>query len=92
MTPFLHQVALELMRAREKHPGKQNSLHEGFAVLLEEVDAFKALVWRQTSDRDPAEVLTELTHIAAMAERCAEDCGLIDATYDTPWQRMGRQQ
>lgn len=89
MTPFLHQVALELMRARSKHE-PIHSLHEGFAVLLEEVDEFKALVWRQTADRDPAEVLTELIHIAAMAARCAEDCGLIDANYDRPWQRMGR--
>lgn len=83
MNPFLHQVALELMRARAKHE-PIHSLHEGFAVLLEEVDEFKALVWRQTKDRDPAELLTELIHIAAMAARCAEDCGLIDATYDRP--------
>ena len=87
MTPFLHQVALELMRAREKHPTKQNGLHEGYGVLLEEVEEFWALVRRQTGDRDPAEVLTELIHIAAMAARCAEDCGLIEATYDVPWQR-----
>jgi hypothetical protein len=90
MTPFLHQVALELMRAKAKHP-KQNSLHEGYAVLLEEVDEFWDLVKRQTSDRDPAEVLTELIHIAAMAARCAEDAGLIEATYDAPWNRMERQ-
>jgi len=90
VTPFLHQVALELMRAKAKHE-PINSLHEGYAVLLEEVEEFWELVRRQTSDRDPAEILTELIHIAAMAERCAEDCGLIDATYDTPWQRAWRQ-
>lgn len=87
MTPFIHHVALELMSARAKHE-PIHSLHEGFAVLLEEVDEFKALVWRQTKDRDPAELLTELIQIAAMAERIAEDCGLIDPTYDNPTQRV----
>jgi hypothetical protein len=84
MTPFLHKVAMELMNARAKHLKPQNSLHEGYAVLLEEVDEFWELVKRQTNDRDPAELLTELVQIAAMAARCAEDCGLIEATYDGP--------
>lgn len=55
MTPFLHKVAMELMAARAKHPGKQNSLHEGYAVLLEEVEEFWAMVKMQTKDRDPSE-------------------------------------
>jgi hypothetical protein len=88
MTPFLHKVAMELMSARAKHPGKQNSLHEGYAVLLEEVEEFWAMVKMQTKDRDPAELLNELVQIAAMAERCAEDCGLIEATYDNPTSRV----
>lgn len=87
MTPFLHKVAMELMAARIKHPGKQNSLHEGYAVLLEEVEEFWAMVKMQTTDRDPADLLNELVQIAAMAERCAEDCGLIEPTYDKPMLR-----
>lgn len=88
MTPFLHQVALELMRARSKHDTPINSPHEGYSVILEEVDEFWAMVKMQTKDRDPAEMLTELIHIAAMAERCAEDCGLIDPNYDSATDRV----
>jgi len=84
MNPFLHQVALELERARTKHPPRQNSLHESYAVILEELDEFWDLVRLQTSERDPAELLTELIQIAAMAARAAEDNGLIATTYDEP--------
>jgi hypothetical protein len=87
MTPFLHQVALEIMQARSKH-APMNSLHEGYAVLLEEVEEFWEMVKMQTKDRDPAEMLTELIQIAAMAERIAEDCKLIDPNYDNPIQRV----
>jgi hypothetical protein len=87
MTPFLHQVAFEVQRARNKH-APMNSLHEGYAVLLEEVDEFWAMVKMQTKDRDPAEMLTELIQIAAMAERIAEDCGLIDPNYDNATARV----
>lgn len=87
MTPFLHQVALEVERARVKH-APLNSLHEGYAVLLEEVDEFWAMVKMQTKDRDPAEMLTELIQIAAMAERIAEDCQLIDPNYDNATSRV----
>ena len=37
----LGMVAMELSAARAKHP-PQKSLHEGYAVLLEEVDEFWA--------------------------------------------------
>lgn len=87
MTPFLHQVALEIMHARAKH-APMNSLHEGYAVLLEEVEEFWAMVRMQTSERDPAEMLTELIQIAAMAERIAEDCKLIDPNYDNATARV----
>lgn len=82
MTPFLHKVALELLRAREKHTPPINSPHEGYAVILEEVDEFWDLVKSQRPD--PAKLLEELVQIAAMAERVAEDCGLIDPNYDKP--------
>jgi len=83
MTPFLHKVAIELMHARSQH-AKQNSLHEGYAVLLEEVEEFWIEVKKRSSERDPQLLLSELIQIAAMAARCAEDCGLIEPTYDTP--------
>ena len=82
MTPFLHKVALELEQARRKHTASINSPHEGYAVILEELDEF----WEQVKCQrpDPAELLIELIQISAMAARTAEDCQLIDPTYDKP--------
>lgn len=74
---FQRLVSDELTSAREKHPGKQNSFHEGYAVLLEEVDEFKEEVWKKQSKRDPAKMLAELVQVAAMAQRTAEDLGLV---------------
>jgi hypothetical protein len=88
MTPFLHHVAMELLTARAKHSTPINSPHEGYSVILEELDEFWELVRRQTKDRDPAEMLMELIQIAAMAARCAEDCGLIDPNYDSATDRV----
>lgn len=85
MTPFLHQVALEIDRARLKHTQPINSLHEGYAVILEELDEFWAMVRMQTKDRDPAKLLEELIQVAAMAARTAEDLKLVDLNYDTPF-------
>lgn len=74
---FLKQVEHELSRARRKHP-PLHSLHEAYAVLLEEVDEFKAQVWQQAAARDRQAMLLELVQIAAMAMRTALDCGLLE--------------
>ena len=76
MTRFTEMVAAELTKARAKH-ANQNSLHEGYAVLLEEVDEFWDEVKMQTESRSPDNILKELVQVAAMAQRTAEDCGLI---------------
>ena len=76
--PFLSRVAAELSRARSKHAGI-NSAHEGYAVILEELDEFKRQVWLKREQRDPQEMLSELIQIAAMAARTAEDLSLISA-------------
>lgn len=70
---FAALVAQELADARAGH-GPINSLHEGFAVILEEVDEFKAEVWKKRSKRDLNNALIELVQIGAMAQRVAEDC------------------
>lgn len=74
---FQRLVADELTSARKKHPGKQNSFHEGYGVLLEEVDEFWDEVKKRSSKRIPAKVLAELVQVAAMAQRTAEDLGLV---------------
>lgn len=63
------EIQAELDRARTLHPTPQNSAHEGFAVLLEEVDELKAHVWAKQSKRDLAEMRKEAVQVAAMAAR-----------------------
>ena len=70
---FATEVREELDRARRKFP-PINSLHEGYAVILEELDE----LWDEVRDQDPEGRLRrayrELVQIAAMAQRTAEDC------------------
>lgn len=68
---FQEWVATELTRARSEHPALQTTLHEGYAVLLEEVDEVWDLV--KSKRPDPTNLLKELIQVAAMAQRFAED-------------------
>jgi hypothetical protein len=62
----------ELTRARGHFPNI-NSLHEGYAVILEELEEFWAEVMAKRSERSPAQQRRELIQIAAMAIRTASD-------------------
>ena len=73
---FQKLVEAELARARAKHPNPIKSLHYYYAVILEEVDEFWDLVKSQKPDK--AKVLEELVQIAAMCQRAAEDCQIIE--------------
>lgn len=68
----LVEVERELRRAAGKHPA-QNSLHEGYAVLLEEVDEFWDEVKKRSAERSLDNVRLELIQIAAMAVRTCVD-------------------
>lgn len=59
-----------LQKARAKH-GPMASAHEGYAVLLEEVEELWKEVKRQ--ERDPAAMRKEALHCAAMALRFIVD-------------------
>ena len=83
MTPFHSLVTAELDRARGKF-GPFHTAHEGYAVLLEEVDELWDLVKQKQSTRNPAAMLTELVQIAAMAERMADDLGLASRGHGVP--------
>lgn len=63
----------EVLRARKTWP-PFNSAHEGFAVLLEEVDELKAHVWTKQKNRNLEAMRTEALQIAAMAISFAADC------------------
>lgn len=69
---FQEMVTKELLKAKEKH-APINSLHEGYAVILEEVDEFWEEVRKKTSERNKEDVISELVQIAAMCQRLYED-------------------
>jgi hypothetical protein len=72
---LLGEIAAELARARTGH-APLNSAHEAYAVILEELDEFKAEVWKKTRERDWAAMRAELIQLAAMAIRTIEDLKL----------------
>ena len=72
-------AVLEATRAAGKWP-PFNSAHEGFAILLEEIDELKDHVWRNQKSRDIAAMRQEAIQVAAMALRfiadvCNEEVG-----------------
>lgn len=71
---FAGDVKRELARARRKHKSPINSVHEGFAVLLEEVTEVQHETFR--SRHYPNLLRKELIQVAAMAQRIAEDLSL----------------
>lgn len=69
---FTEKVAVEITHARKKH-APIHSLHEGYAVILEEVCELWAEVMKRREQRDLVRIREELIQIAAMAQRTAED-------------------
>lgn len=62
------EIDREVGRAESLH-APINSLHEGYAVILEELDEFWEQVRLKARDRDPVAVRTELIQTAAMCVR-----------------------
>ena len=72
MSSFAKDVQGELERVRSVR-GPMNSVHEGYAVLLEELDEFWEEVRKRRSNRDALLMYNELVQIATVAQRIAED-------------------
>lgn len=72
MIKFTKLMEEELARARKNH-GPQVSYHEGYAVLLEEVDELWDEVKKKASNRTHEDTLLELVQIAVCAQKMAED-------------------
>lgn len=72
MKVFQELVEKELEKARSMHPSI-NSLHEGYAVILEELDELWDEVRKKSAQRDPMRIVEELVQIGAMCQRVAED-------------------
>jgi NTP pyrophosphatase (non-canonical NTP hydrolase) len=79
----LEAIETELRRARiELGYGPMHSAHEGFAVLMEEVDELKAHVWMKQKNRDLKAMRKEAIEVGAMAvafaaEVCDEERGRV---------------
>ncbi len=69
---FNKLVEEELVKALKTH-GPETSYHQGYAILLEEVDEFWDIVKQKSSKRNHLDALKELVQISAMAQKLAED-------------------
>jgi hypothetical protein len=72
MNTFQELQRREIKVARTSHK-PINSAHEGYAIILEEMDEFWQEVCKKRSERSPDRMVEELVQIAAMAQRTAED-------------------
>jgi hypothetical protein len=71
---FQINVTHELERARRIHPHKIASVHEGYALLCEELNKeFFDEVCKKEKHHDPIAMYKELVQIAVVAQRIAED-------------------
>ncbi len=72
LNPLLTEVQAEVMKALVNWP-PFNSAHEGYAVLLEEVDELKEHVWVNQKKRDLEKMRKEAIQVAAIAVRFLND-------------------
>lgn len=69
----LHEVLDELGRATAHNP-PMNSLHEGYAVALEEMDEWWEEIKRKPANRNYSRLRHEAIQAAAMVVRTITDC------------------
>jgi hypothetical protein len=69
----IDDIKEEFSRATSKH-GKFNSAHEGYAVILEEMDELWEEVKKQYEKRDRDKMRLEAIQVATMAIRFIVDC------------------
>ena len=62
----INGVTLELSRAVQKH-GSMHGPHEGYAVILEELDEVWDIARMKRKNRDEAQLRKELIQVATMA-------------------------
>ncbi len=74
--PFEQLVHDEIVRSRTIHP-PHKSIHESYAIILEEVDEFWDHVKMKQEIRHNQAMLTELVQIAAVCQCAAEDNELV---------------
>ena len=67
----IREIGEQLEKARDKHAPPMHGPHEGYALILEELDDLWELVSAQK--HDPIEMKKEALHVAAMAARFVLD-------------------
>jgi len=72
LNDVLADIKAELQVAMKRFP-PMNSAHEGYGVLLEEVDELWEIVKMKQKDRDLVNMRKEAVQVAAMAIRFAID-------------------
>lgn len=72
---FIKDLTIELQNAEMSHK-PMNSLHEAYAVILEELDELWGLCRLKCEERKSEDIREELLQIAAMAWRTARDLNL----------------
>lgn len=72
LNEVLAEVGAEVARAEALWP-PMNSAHEGYAVILEELDELKDHVWLKQSHRVVDDMRKEAIEVAAMAIRFVRD-------------------
>lgn len=68
----LDAIIQEYDRATQLN-GSFHSAHEGYAVILEELDELKEEVWKKASKRDVEAMMKEAIQVGAMALRFLTD-------------------
>lgn len=85
---FIQDMQNELAAARSHYP-PINTIHEGYAIILEEMDEFWYQVKKRPNARDPHLLYHELIQIAAMCMRTADDCRLTDESMGSRYMDEG---
>lgn len=68
----LEELTAELKQAEAMFPSF-HSVHQGYAVILEELDELWDEIRKKPEDRDPAKLRAEAVQVAAMAIRFVND-------------------
>jgi hypothetical protein len=83
---FFKMAYIEATNARDIH-GRIRSTHEALGLLEEEFWEVKLEIFKKVPDKQ--ELLKELSQVAALCARLAEDCGLMDAPSITEERSFG---
>lgn len=70
---LLWEIEQELQRAKRRFPDKINSLHEGYAIILEEFEEFWDEIKKKENERSVDRLRTEGIHVIAMLIRTLQD-------------------